>query len=576
MPFEVSALLSVKILSAVVAFIQVYVSAEFFDVAGRFYEGTAAVSELFKVSVIFIVFLAIPFIFELIQIRITDVEIYKKNNIMMGRLLEKIVFSPLIKYEDSEFYNKISRAKSCIAGSGLLTYFYSFTDSIPVFFRFAGIITVVASFHIAFIPIAFVSIIPAFVSKIVYNKALYKMKRRQTPLARRRDYLWGVLTGHNTIKELRVSGSESYFKKIWTDARDECLEQDFKMDMKSTDIFMFCDAVKLIGFGCSVALSVYFISKGIISIGQFSACIAAFGVLQSSAQNVVGMIADQNKNADYVGDYYDFIDEIVEMEKDVYHSSNICIESSKIDIKINNLSFAYSLNTPDVLRNITFTIKSGEHIVIVGENGSGKTTLSKLIIGAFSPKTGEILINDIDSNTLSKKTLYGISSVVQQNYVNYKFSLRENIGLGFPDDMMNDSRLINSAKLAGALSIVEQIGLDTQLGREFDGIELSGGEWQKIAIARCLNKDADFIILDEPTSALDPLVENEILKKFLEMIAGKTSVIISHRVGVCKFADKIIVLKAGEVAEVGTHAELLQANGEYTRLWNNQAKWYVD
>lgn len=279
MPFEVSGMLLIKALSAVAAFVQVYISAAFFDVACRFYEGTAAASEMLEACAAFVAFLALPFALELLRLPINDVRIADKNDAFMDRLLEKIASAPLIDFEDSEFYNRISRAKSCVGGNGLLNYFYGFTDFFPAVFRFIGVISVIASFHAVFIPIAVVSIIPSFVSKWVYNKALYNMKRRQTPLARRRDYLWGVLTGANTVKELRASGSEPYFKRIWTDVRDECLEQDFRMDMKSTDVFLFCDVIKLLGLAASVALAVYFVSSGGISIGQFSACIAAFGTL---------------------------------------------------------------------------------------------------------------------------------------------------------------------------------------------------------------------------------------------------------------------------------------------------------
>lgn len=153
--------------------------------------------------------------------------------------------------------------------------------------------------------------------------------------------------------------------------------------------------------------------------------------------------------------------------------------------------------------------------------------------------------------------------------------MRENIGISMVSQIHNDNRLMESARAADIGEAVKRVGgLDTQLGREFDGAELSGGEWQKVAIARGLNRNADVIILDEPTSALDPLVEYDILTKFVAMTKGKTSVIISHRIGLGRFADRIIVMKGGSVAESGTHGELLAAGGEYARMWHKQAKWY--
>ena len=202
--------------------------------------------------------------------------------------------------------------------------------------------------------------------------------------------------------------------------------------------------------------------------------------------------------------------------------------------------------------------------------------MSKIVAGVYEPKSGEVKYDGKNIQDFEREGFYRQFSVISQDFVKYQLSMRENIGISMPSRMHDDERLMRSAKAANIENIVERIGgLDTQLGREFDGVELSGGEWQKVAIARGLNKNGDIIILDEPTSALDPLVEYDILSKFIGMTEGKTSIIISHRVGLCKLADKIIVMKNGEAAETGTHGELLAKNGEYSRIWNEQAKWYV-
>ena len=214
-------------------------------------------------------------------------------------------------------------------------------------------------------------------------------------------------------------------------------------------------------------------------------------------------------------------------------------------------------------------------MVIVGVNGSGKTTLSKVLAGAYLACSGSVYYDDQDVKELRREGLYKDISLVPQNFVHYNFSLRENICISDLRHREDDKRLKQVIADVGLEELAQGIGgPDALLGREFGGCELSGGEWQKVAIARGLFKDSGLIILDEPTSALDPLVEYDILTRFLELIQGKTSVIISHRVGICRAADKVVVMKDGRVVECGTHESLKNAGGEYSRIWTEQAKWY--
>lgn len=570
MPVEITALLIIEFLNSVISFVQVYVTADVFDAAGNYLSKTGTSEELLYRAGIFIIFFALPLLLELIGNAISYIPIFVKHNALIHKLHARVVSMPLIRFEDSEFHNEIWRAKMVVYNFGLVNYFYGFTDFIPNIVRFVGTICVIASFDVRFIPLAVLSVVPTFISKWVYNRELYRMRHEQTPLARRRDYLWDVLTGKDTVKELRTMQTEDYIKDKWTIARDEVLEQEFAFDMKSTNVFLFCDIFRLFGFAASIALAVYFASAGIITVGQFAACISAFGGLQAMTETIVGMVADQKMKADFVGDFYDFFDNATETEGDKpFHKF-------ENEIAVRNVCFAYPANEKEVLHDVSFTIKKGERVVIVGENGSGKTTLSKLIAGVYDPDSGEVAYDGESTKAFERASFYHHFSVISQDFVKYQLTMRENIGMSTPNQIHNDEKLLQSAKAANIEQIVRRVGgLDTQLGREFDGVELSGGEWQKISIARGLNKDADIIILDEPTSALDPLVEYDILKKFVDLTEGKTSVIISHRVGLCRFADRIIVMQGGRVVGDGTHEELLGNNAEYGRIWNEQAKWYV-
>lgn len=571
MPVEITIVLLFKVLYAAIAFVQVYVTAALFDTAGDYLNGTATRIELMSSSGIFILLFALPLLLGLIERPITDIRIFTKHHFLIHRLLSRVVSMPLVRFEDPEFHNEIWRAKMCAYNNGLVNYFYGFTDFLPNIVRFAGTVGVIASYDIRFIPLALLSVVPAFISKWIYSRELYGIKHEQTPMARRRDYLWGVLTGKDTVKELRTMQTENYIKEQWTSARDEVLEQDFAFAMKSSNIFLFCDLFRLFGFAASIALSVYFAGSGMISVGQFAACISAFDAMQFMTEQLIGMVTEQNKKADFAGDFYDFFDNAAETEGDKPFGGFMK------DIAVKNVSFAYPTGNSDVLHDVSFTIHKGERVVIVGENGSGKTTLSKIISGVYEPKSGGILYDGENIKNFEHDSFYRRFSVISQDFVKYQFTMRENIGMSTPNQIYNDEKLMQSAKSANVEPIIRRIGgLDTQLGREFDGVELSGGEWQKVAIARGLNKDADIIILDEPTSALDPLVEYDILKKFIDLTAGKTSVIISHRVGLCRFADRIIVMQDGCVVGNGSHEELLRNNAEYTRIWNEQAKWYAE
>lgn len=570
MPMEITAVLILDLLNSVISFVQVYVTADVFDAAGNYLSGTGTAEELIYRAGIFILFFALPLLLDLIDNPIKNIPIFIKHHALIHKLHARVVSMPLIRFEEPEFHNEIWRAKIVVYNQGLLNYFFGFADFIPNIVRFVGTICVIASFDVRFIPLAVLSVVPTFISKWIYNRELYRMRHEQTPLARRRDYLWDMLTGKDTVKELRTMHTEDYIKDKWTKTRDEVLEQDFAFDMKSTNVFLFCDLFRLSGFAASIALSVYFASRGIISVGQFAACISAFGGLQAMTETLISMVADQNGKADFVGDFYDFFDNATETEGDKP------FDEFKNEIAVRNVCFSYPVSNKEVLYDVSFTIKKGERVVIVGENGSGKTTLSKIIAGVYEPGSGEVTYDGENAKAFERASFYHQFSVISQDFVKYQLTMRENIGISTPNQIHNDEKLLQSAKAANIEQIVRRVGgLDAQLGREFDGVELSGGEWQKISIARGLNKDADIIILDEPTSALDPLVEYDILKKFVDLTEGRTSIIISHRVGLCRFADRIIVMQDGRVVGNGTHEELLGNNAEYERIWNEQARWYA-
>lgn len=440
---------------------------------------------------------------------------------------------------------------------------------LQLIFTCVGVIGVVGSFSFWLLPAALFGVIPHFVITFWVNKKGLTLYRAQTSIRRKAQYLWRQFCQKDSVKEMRTMGFGNYLKQKWTQTNVLVVEEMEKLDLSAARWNMLGAVIKNACYALNVAIALILMINGKVAIGQFAACITAFATLQSKLLDLEYGMISAFEVYHRVEEYYDFFEIETEPKGELeYHSFN-----NKIVME--NVKFRYCGANTDSLKGVNLTIKKGEHIVIVGVNGSGKTTLSKILAGAYLPASGSVLYDDQELRRLDRDSLYKNVSVVSQDFVHYNFTLRENIGIGDLTRINDDEHFNKIIKNIEMEELTQTIGgIDTQLGREFNGQELSGGEWQKVAIARGLFKESDLIILDEPTSALDPLVEYDILTKFTKLIQEKTSVIISHRVGICRTADKIVVMKDGRIVECGTHEMLKEAGGEYSRIWSEQAKWY--
>lgn len=244
-------------------------------------------------------------------------------------------------------------------------------------------------------------------------------------------------------------------------------------------------------------------------------------------------------------------------------------------IVLENVSFIYPNAECKSIDNVSFEIKAGETVAIVGENGAGKTTLIRLILGLYKPTEGVVRINGMDTSKVNSRSLFRNVSGVFQKYQRYLMTLEDNIRIS---DMESSEEVSAAAEQADVEADGASFpdGYKTMLSREFDGVDLSGGQWQRIAIARGLYRVHDIIVLDEPTAAIDPLEESRIYKKFVEISRGKTAIIVTHRLGSTKIADRVIVMDKGRVAAIGTHDELMENCELYRTMYNSQAEWYSD
>lgn len=310
----------------------------------------------------------------------------------------------------------------------------------------------------------------------------------------------------------------------------------------------------------------------VITVGDFSMCASAAGTLYWSLYGVVSGVQNINQKCAYAHRYIEFMRFPAAMEK-----GEKSVKQAEHTIEFRHVSFKYPRSEKLVLRDINLTIKSGEHLSIVGLNGAGKTTFIKLLCRLYDVTEGEILVDGVNIKEYSEEEYRRLFAVVFQDFSLFAFSLRENIAFG---EQADDAELERVLKLAGLWEDAEKLpqGLDTMLYKSFDenGTDLSGGQRQKTAIARALYRNAPVVILDEPTAALDPVAEYEIYRQFNTLVGGKTAVYISHRLSSCKFCDRIVVFADDTIKENGTHDELVsQSGGIYAQMFAEQAKYYV-
>ncbi len=531
---------------------------------------------------------------------------------------KRIAFAEKIRLEELENPETLDKFQRANAGENVqIDFFEQVNLTLKSAVTSIGMVAVVGRYSPVLILTGLVTLLPAVLTKVYYEKRMTAFRRGQSSILRRCDYLRSLFSDREVVKEMRVMGFEGHVTDKWKRANAEKVEgfRRINRDVRKKQVWGII--VSNCCYAFNIGMAFYLMVEGRVSPGAFAACLSAFTSYDSSLQIFTAMLFKAVATYHVVEDYYDYF--AIPTEEDGSREYRPFQDA----VSAEDVHFRYSGSDRDALKGLTCRIQKGEHVVIVGENGSGKTTFAKILTGAYLPSAGYVAYDGQKTEELRRRSLYEHISVVLQDFVHYQFTLRENIGISClrrmeegtaieeragagekaraeekagggkkaraeekasvggkamaekkaGTDRMTMEELVS--RVAGKDFLQKIGGLDVQIGREFGGEELSGGEWQKIAIARGLWKDSDIIILDEPTSALDPLVEYDILSKFVEMIQDKTSVIISHRVGICRSADKIIVMKDGKMAECGRHEELLEKQGEYARIWREQAKWYA-
>lgn len=477
----------------------------------------------------------------------------------------------MLELEDTNFYDHISKATENIFSGRFMAIIESIIR-IPVLFTATiSIITVLSSQNASLIVLAVLGMVPVFLSRYFQGKRFFKLKDVQQSQNRFLNYLWSMFVDRNTNRDIRTFDTYEYLSNKYTSNLEQVTKENWNYEKRTFYINTFLNSFRPIGLGLGLLISAYMVFNGQITLAVFASISGALSLVQEHTDGLISMFSNVLDNLPFVKNFFRY------SGKQEEPLGEIRLEEPIHSIEFRDVYFRYPVNDYETLKGVSFVIHDKESVALLGYNGAGKSTLVKLLCGFYKPDKGEILINGISITKLEKNSLWKQMSAVFQNYTQYNLTLRENIGFGTVEQIKDKERILEFIRNNDGFEFVDNLpnGIDTVLGRELGETDLSGGQWQKIAIGRGQFRDYSMIILDEPTASLDPIAEADVYYKFKEITADKISLIISHRIGSASIADRIILLKDGVVAENGTHEELMSLDGEYKALYYLQAKWYV-
>ncbi len=477
-------------------------------------------------------------------------------------------------FEDPVFYDTLQNARRQ-ADSSALNIVNAILQMAQQVITLISLIVLLLRFSPWLAVIVFLAAIPSFLSQSQHAERAFRAVSRRAPEARLLNYLETLLTGNDTVKEIKLFGLGGPLLERYQELFTRFYLEDRAIAEKRTwaglGWGMLSNVVYYGGYAWIVLRTV----AGLITLGDMTMFLSIFRQSQSSIRSLLdslNRLYESNLYLDNLMTYLNLKPLLVAPVSGLRAPSPI-----QRGIEFRHVSFRYPGSENYVLRDINLHICPGERIALVGLNGAGKTTLIKLLTRLYDPTEGLVLLDGVDLREYDLVSLHQRFGVIFQDYVRYQFTVRENIGFGQVDALEDFSRVQDAAERGGAAPIIEAMpnGYDTMLGRRWEkGRELSGGQWQKIALARAFMRKAEVLVLDEPTSALDAEAEYDVFQRFGELVEGRIAVLISHRFSTVRMADRIVVLSAGKILELGSHAELIQLDGAYARLFNLQAEGY--
>ena len=507
--------------------------------------------------------------------------IYQKVNYQTTHKMEKKFYYTMINLPMEVFDDYKIRKEIILAQDGLSTNGIEIMENlISIVSKIVSIVSVFSMLYMVSwkLPLAIVgSMVPTLAAVIISKKMQYKVHQELVEERRKRDYLKSLFQNKGTVKELRIFKAFNFYINIWNKKDKMLYQEDIKVTKYENKMRVYAIMVAKF-FVCAVMVwLISLINTGEITVGSFISLTSAIALLSSSFGIIASNIAQLYQNNKYIEAFYKIIDIIPDEKKCISEEKRR--EEKKIgtfeSLKFSNVSFCYPSSQKNNISDISFEIKRGDKVAIIGHNGSGKTTLVNLMMGLYHSYEGQIYVNDLELSEEEYVNDYQSKlACVFQDFNRYEMTIRENVAIANVSEIDKDDK-IRTVLRKMKLEKLSMENLDCMLSSFYEGgIDLSGGEWQKIALARADYRNAGLLMFDEPTSALDPESEIKFYNTVLDLVDNKTFVIVSHRMAVTKYCNKIFVMENGKITESGSHDELIAKRGIYYDMYRKQIETY--
>jgi len=493
-------------------------------------------------------------------------------------ILEKALSLELRHFEDASVYDKMQNARREASSRPLSLVMQAFAvgQNAVTLAALSALLWHLSPWSVVVIVAASV---PAFVAEARLSAESFRVNTWRAPEGRRLNYLEWILTRDSHVKEVKLFDLGPLVLSRYRELFRKFFDEDRRLAFRRLAYGIAFGLLSLAAFYGMYVLVAGRAARGEITVGDMTLYLVVFRQGQSSFQGILTSIGAMYEDSLYMSNLFAYL-AIPTLGEAPRAVPPLTVPRGRpLEIVFDDVSFRYPGRAEWALERVSLRLAPGEKLGLVGENGAGKSTLVKLLLRLYDPTEGRVLYGGVDIRDMDPRDLRSRIGAVFQDFVRYQFTAAENIGLGSPEHVNDRVRVEEAARRAGALSLIEALpsGLDTVLGGWFEaGHEISAGQWQKLAVARAFMRDAEVLVLDEPTASIDAEAEHELFQKFRSLAAERTAIVISHRFSTVRIADRIAVLKAGRLEELGTHRELLERGGRYAHLFSLQAAGYLD